>query len=80
MIDILDRLRFDAIRCEVQFSKGVAANIDAGVTEIERLRDALQLARSYIKPSHDGDIQADADLRTIDEALAPTQAHDKAMR
>ena len=42
MIDIVDRLRFDATRCEVQFSKGVASNIDAGADEIERLRAALK--------------------------------------
>lgn len=42
MIDIVDRLRFDATRCEVQFSRGVAANISAGADEIERLRKALR--------------------------------------
>lgn len=42
MIDIVDRLRFDATRCELQFSKGVAGNINAGADEIERLRKALQ--------------------------------------
>lgn len=42
MIDIVNRLRFDAIRCEANFSKGVASNIDAGADEIERLRKALQ--------------------------------------
>lgn len=42
MIDIVDRLKFDATRCEVQFSKGVAGNIDEAVKEIERLREALR--------------------------------------
>ena len=42
MIDIVDRLRFDATRCEVQFSKGVAGNIEAAVREIERLRAVLK--------------------------------------
>lgn len=42
MIDIVDRLRFDAARCEAQFSRGVASNIDAGADEIERLRKALR--------------------------------------
>ena len=41
MIDIVDRLRFDAVRCEAQFSKGVASNIDAGADEIDRLRKVL---------------------------------------
>ena len=42
MIDIVNRLRFDATRCEVQFSRGVASNIDAGADEIERLRKGIQ--------------------------------------
>lgn len=41
MIDIVDRLKFDAVRCEQQFSKGVAGNISDAAQEIERLRDAL---------------------------------------
>jgi hypothetical protein len=41
MISIVERLRFDATRCELQFSKGVAANIDEGADEIERLRRVL---------------------------------------
>jgi hypothetical protein len=35
---IVDRLRFDAARCEIQFSKGVAANVNEAADEIERLR------------------------------------------
>jgi hypothetical protein len=42
MIDIVDRLSFDATRCEVSFSKGVASNIEDGIAEIKRLRAALQ--------------------------------------
>ncbi len=42
MIDIVDRLRFDATRCEAQFSKGVAGNITEAAEEIERLRAALK--------------------------------------
>lgn len=42
MIDIMDRLRFDAVRCETQFSKGVAGNIEEAAKEIERLRACLQ--------------------------------------
>ena len=41
MIDIVNRLRFDAIRCEATFSKGVAGNIAEGADEIERLRAAF---------------------------------------
>lgn len=40
MSDIVERLRFDAVRCEVQFSKGVAGNIEEAAKEIERLRAA----------------------------------------
>ncbi|WP_316176203.1 hypothetical protein [Bradyrhizobium sp. SZCCHNRI1073] len=42
MIDIVERLRFDAARCETQFSKGVAGNIEEAAAEIERLRAALK--------------------------------------
>jgi hypothetical protein len=42
MIDIVERLRFDATRCEATFSKGVATNIEEGAAEIERLRAILQ--------------------------------------
>lgn len=42
MIDIVDRLSFDATRCEAQFSKGVAGNITEAAAEIQRLRKALQ--------------------------------------
>lgn len=41
MIDIVDRLRFDATRCELQFSKGVAGNITEAADELERLRSAI---------------------------------------
>ncbi len=41
MIDIVDRLRFDATRCEAQFSKGVAGNITEAADEIERQRKAI---------------------------------------
>jgi len=40
-IDIVERLRFDSARCEMQFSKGVAGNIEEAADEIERLRKAL---------------------------------------
>jgi hypothetical protein len=41
MIDIIDRLRFDATRCEAKFSKGVAGNIADGADEIARLRQRI---------------------------------------
>lgn len=44
MIDIVERLRFDAVRSELQFSKGVAQNSEEAANEIERLR--AELARS----------------------------------
>lgn len=42
MINIVQRLRFDARRCEAQFSKGVAGNITEAADEIERLWAALK--------------------------------------
>ena len=42
MIDIVDRLKFDAVRCEATFSRGVAANITEASSEIERLRKGIQ--------------------------------------
>jgi hypothetical protein len=46
MTDIVDQLRFDAIRCEAQFSKEVAGNIDAAADEIEQLRRDLSHAKA----------------------------------
>jgi len=43
MIGIVERLRFDATRCEMQFSKGVAGNITEGANEIERLRAIVRV-------------------------------------
>lgn len=45
MIDLVNRLRFDATRCELQFSKGVANNISEAADEIERLRAALRMTK-----------------------------------
>jgi hypothetical protein len=42
MIGIVERLRFDASRCEIQFSKGVAGNIEEAANEIEQLRTVLK--------------------------------------
>lgn len=41
-IDIVERLRFDAARCEAQFSKGVAGNIEEAAAKIERLMAAIK--------------------------------------
>lgn len=41
-MDIVARLRFDAARCEAQFSKGVSTNIEEAAAEIERLRAMLK--------------------------------------
>ncbi len=49
MADITERLRFDAARCETQFSKGVATNIEEAIAEIARLRAALE----WITEHHD---------------------------
>jgi hypothetical protein len=66
MVDIVVRLRFDAARCETQFSKDVAGNIDEGVNEIERLRAALLECKYGAEyPDELGDI--------IDAALGITQ-------
>jgi len=71
MIDIVDRLRFDATRCEVQFSKGVAGNINEAVDEIERLRAALTAVSAmdahgfYVAP------MGSALRRQVEAALAP---------
>ena len=53
MIDIVDRLRFDATRCELQFSKGVAGNINEAVDEIERLRKQLDNRSKLIEKLRD---------------------------
>lgn len=56
MRDIVERLRFDAVRCELQFSKGVASNIEEGIAEIERLRalleNACEVFDHYDLPEH----------------------------
>ena len=46
--DIVERLRFDAVRCELQFSKGVAQNIAESAAEIERLRRERDEARTIV--------------------------------
>lgn len=41
-IDITERLSFDADRCEISYSTGVAKNIREGIDTIERLRARLE--------------------------------------
>lgn len=41
-MDIIERLKFDASRCEAVYSKGIATNIEEAIKEIKRLRTALQ--------------------------------------
>ena len=41
-MDIVERLEFDAARCELQFSKGVAGNITEAAAEIRKLRAAIR--------------------------------------
>lgn len=48
MIDIVERLEFDAMRCDRQYSKGVASNIRAGIYEIRQLRKYLSDANSQL--------------------------------
>jgi hypothetical protein len=51
MIYLVDRLRFDAIRCEAQFSKGIAGNITEAADEIERLTDENRKLRAEVNRS-----------------------------
>ena len=48
-MDIVERLRFDATRCELQFSKGVATNIEEAANEITRLRAERDRLREALK-------------------------------
>jgi hypothetical protein len=69
MIDIVDRLRFDADRCRAQFSNGIASNIEAGIKEIERLRSVLELCAEQLEGSdHRSDVRAAEQARA---ALSP---------
>lgn len=55
-MDIIERLRFDAARCEATFSKGVATNIEEAAKEIGRLRalieDGCKVFEHYDLPEH----------------------------
>lgn len=72
MIDIVNRLRFDATRCELQFSKGVAGNISEAADTIERLTVALKIAREQV----DGNVHGrTATLMAIDGAIRGGDAY-----
>jgi hypothetical protein len=62
MSDIVNRLRFDATRCEATFSKGVAGNITEAADEIERLRTENSLLRATTK-----ELRALAETTTVRE-------------
>ena len=49
MNDIVNRLRFDATRCEATFSKGVAGNITEAADEIERLRRRVKALETFLQ-------------------------------
>lgn len=49
MSDIVERLKFDAVRCELQFSKGVAGNISEAAAEIERLQDRQRQMLNWLR-------------------------------
>lgn len=48
--DIVQRLRFDATRCWIHFSMGVARNIDEAADEIERLRAEVAMWKDLAQP------------------------------
>lgn len=67
MIDIVERLRFDAARCELQFSRGVAGNIEEAAAEIERLRAAPEQLAKMIEGFSPGQIRMAAGEMTSQE-------------
>ncbi len=69
-ISLVQRLRFDATRCEATFSKGVATNIEEAANEIERLRSALSgLVRVFVNPYDGGEFEA-GEVPELDAARA----------
>ena len=79
MSDIVNRLRFDATRCEATFSKGVAGNITEAADEIERLRtenslpaETDSIGRQLREPLAPEDDMSD--LRKLEMALAQRDA------
>lgn len=65
-MDIVERLRFDAARCEAQFSKGVATNIKEAASEIERLRTEIPTPSSIrYALEHSGFVVSDGEIDRI---------------
>jgi len=57
-ISLVQRLRFDATRCEATFSKGVASNIEEAADEIEQLRAALAgVVKDFVNPYDRGEFE-----------------------
>lgn len=85
MADIVDRMHFDSVRCEVQFSKGVARNIEEGAAEITRLRAIEKAARTYYhnycqdEANEEGicDLAQQLDAIALRDALAVEQSQEK---
>ena len=48
-MDIIERLRFDAARCEATYSKGVATNIEEAADAIERLTAENERLRAALE-------------------------------
>ena len=65
MITMVERLRFDATRCEMHFSKGVAGNISEAADEIERLRSQLINQDEHFKKMEAVGMRMEAALRKI---------------
>ena len=58
-ISLVQRLRFDATRCEATFSKGVASNIEEAADKIEQMHAALLICQDYLdlslgSPAYEG--------------------------
>ena len=64
-ISLVQRLRFDATRCEATFSKGVALNIEEAAGRIEQLEAALADAASGLYNGFEPDNQSAVYKRTI---------------
>lgn len=61
------------IERQTKIGAGLATQLRKSIEAGSRLSNALALARPYVKPVHGGDVQADADLRAIDAALAQAE-------
>jgi hypothetical protein len=66
MTHIVERLRFDAARCELQFSKGVAMNIEEAAARIEQLEAAL---RETLARYMDHDARQTSRIEQLEAAL-----------